>query len=124
MGDEADFLIECEMGEHPDFDPTTGEYIGDDDDESKEFYKALKDESRQRRRTNEGQNTELLRKHEVHFITKNGGNHLIVKGPNGLIDFWPSTHRWIERGSNPAKYTSGVYNLIRYVKGLPPSTRL
>ncbi len=73
------------------------------------LYDAFKKE---RRLENKENGTTLLNNKQIKFESKNGGLHLIVQGPKGLIDFWPSTNRWAERNG---KKGHGVDNLIRLV---------
>jgi hypothetical protein len=55
---------------------------------------------------------------KIPFETKNGGVHLIVEGPHGYIDVWPTTGKWSPRPSegNPCVENHfGYQNLITYL---------
>ena len=55
-----------------------------------QFYKILKDKG-------------------INFESKNGGAHLIVDGYECVIDFWPSTGKFIVRTGPKGR---GVFNMI------------
>ena len=56
----------------------------------------------------------FLKKLGIIFITKNKGSHLVVEGPHGLIDFWPSTGKWKDR--EVGDYERGVRELVGHIK--------
>ena len=62
-------------------------------------------------------NTEQYQKHlndhSIGFDVKNQGLHLIVEGPKGYVDVWPTTGKWICRGSQ--KQGFGLHELLLYV---------
>ena len=49
----------------------------------------------------------------IPFSVKNNGVHLIVEGPQGYIDVWPTTGKWICRGSQ--KQGFGLRELLLYI---------
>lgn len=55
---------------------------------------------------------EVLKAHGINFTLKNGGAHLVVKGKS-VIDFWPGTGLWIDRGNSASG--RGVFKLIKYI---------
>lgn len=79
----------------------------------KDYFRDMKQISQEKRANNRHQSTILLEKLGVKFETKNGGTHLIVSGPNHLIDFWPGTGRWIPRCGKGGR---GVRNMLRYIE--------
>lgn len=49
---------------------------------------------------------ETLTKYEVDFSKHNNDEHLIITCGDGTkIDFWPSTDKWMVRGTKHTKYT-------------------
>ena len=80
--------------------------MGDMGEIFNEWSKVKKD----KKRSNQRQSTEMLINAGAKFQSKNGGNHLIVEGRNGLIDYWPSTGKFIERGGAEGR---GIKKLIR-----------
>ena len=55
----------------------------------------------------------LLERNQCEIIICNNGQHIIVEG---VIDFWPSTNKWIVRGEK--KYRYGIMELLDYVNGM------
>lgn len=74
-------------------------------------FKALKEVNREKKQDNLAKSTSLLVERGVAFESHNGGVHLVVSGSKGLIDFWPSTGKYITRYSR--KDGRGVHNLIK-----------
>ena len=54
-----------------------------------------------------------LRSLRIAVDVKNNGNHLIVEGPHGFIDVWPTTGKWICRGDQ--KQGFGLRELLLYI---------
>lgn len=77
-------------------------------------WRAMK---RQKKRENLVNSTDLLRERSVEFESHNGGVHLIVRGAGLVVDFWPSTGKFIVRGGKTGR---GVFKLLRLVA--PEST--
>ncbi len=77
--------------------------------------------SQQRRANNRDRSAALLRSNGVPFESKNGGAHLIVQGHQVLIDFWPGTGLWQERGSIATRgfiaTGRGVRSLVKRITG-------
>ena len=83
-------------------------------EELREEYKAYNKVKKAKKASNLEQSTELLKLAGIDFESKNNGVHLIVTDFKGnLIDFWPSTGKWIVR---KGKTSRGIQNLIRYIK--------
>ena len=55
----------------------------------------------------------ILIKNGVDFEVRNNGVHLIVTGKEGLIDYWPSTGKFIVRGGETGR---GIRNLLTLCK--------
>lgn len=70
-------------------------------------WRAMK---QQKKRDNLALSTDILRQRGVAFESKNNGVHLIVSGGSMVIDFWPSTGKWIVRGGCSGR---GVFPLLR-----------
>lgn len=49
----------------------------------------------------------------IGFVVKNEGMHLIVEGPVGYVDVWPTTGKWICRGGQ--KQGFGLRELLLYI---------
>ena len=54
----------------------------------------------------------LLEENGIAFEIESGGAHLIVNGPDGLIDYWPGTGLWT---SHKGKSGQGIYSLVRQI---------
>jgi hypothetical protein len=78
----------------------------------------LKQESEERRKTNKERSCAMLRFLGVEFEAKNEGVHLIVRHGGRVIDFWPSTGKFIEQkpGAKPGR---GVFNMLKSI-GIDP----
>lgn len=76
-----------------------------------EAFSALKEAGAAKRRENQENSTRILDEKGVEFESKNRGVHLVVTGKDGLIDFWPSTGKFLCR--NKSCQGRGVLNLIK-----------
>ena len=81
-----------------------------DDTEMWREWKKMKQEQRATRRNNA---PDLLKSNGIQFTEHNYGAHLIVEGPNGLIDFWPGTTKWWDRAEK--EYRHSISALIKHV---------
>ena len=79
--------------------------LGDD-------YRAWNKFKQEKRQNNLYWSTCHLNEVGIPFTSHNGGIHLIVDGPDGKIDFWPSTGKWIFRTGEKGR---GVRNLINKI---------
>lgn len=78
-----------------------------------EFWQGMREESSEKRELNRKQSTYLLTQLGLELESKNGGAHLIVRYQQLVIDFWPGTGLWIERGR---KHKSrGVFPLLKHL---------
>ncbi len=75
-----------------------------------DIFNDMKKHSQDKRKRNRESSANTLQKKGIDFIVKNCGIHLIVKGKNGLIDFWPGTGKFIARNGKKGR---GVFNLIK-----------
>lgn len=77
----------------------------------RDSFDDLKEASRDRKKYNQVNSTQILVDKGVEFEEKNFGVHLIVQGKKGLIDYWPSTGKFIPRTSG--RTGRGVFNLLK-----------
>lgn len=87
-----------------------------------EMWKAHHAESQAKREGNRNYGAQQLTAKGIAFESKNGGAHLIVRHAGRVLDFWPGTGRWIQRGTE-AKHR-GVASLIRFVKATRPDDEM
>lgn len=57
---------------------------------------------------------QALRAAGVIFTEHNYGTHLIVEGPSGFIDYWPSTSKWCDRADKKMRF--GLQQLLKHLK--------
>jgi hypothetical protein len=77
-------------------------------------FRAWDKQKKAKKRDNLTQSTQLLKQKNIEFIFLNNGIHLKVKGLSGIIDFWPSTGKFIAQDNS---FTGrGVLNLINHCK--------
>lgn len=119
MGDIADQMLDGSMCQG------CGEYLGDGEGyatfcagcsnriQSDSPTLSAKEQSKQKRESNRVYSTNLLNENGVRFVSKNNGQHLIVDGTHSIIDFWPATGKFIERGGDTGR---GVKNLLQLCK--------
>ena len=81
--------------------------------ELSQIYEDMRELSRIKKQSNLEFSTSLLDKLSIDYQSKNNGIHLIVVGNNELIDFWPTTGKFIPRGGIADR---GVLNLIKRVR--------
>lgn len=75
-----------------------------------DIFKAMKEDSKNRKHKNLVYSTNLLASLNVEFEVKNCANHLIVNHFGKVADFWPSTGKFNIRGEKD--YHRGVNNLL------------
>lgn len=73
----------------------------------------FKNASQARRAGNREESPKLLTAAGVTFTTHNLGAHLIVDGPECVVDFWPGTGKWIVRKGGPTG--RGVFKLLKFL---------
>ena len=76
-----------------------------------ELYHELSEKKRAKKIQNKEYSTNLLEKNKISFESKNNGNHLIVSGYTVVIDFWPSTGKFITRSGYTGR---GINNLLEF----------
>lgn len=76
-----------------------------------DIFNAMKQASKEKKASNQENSTKILQEKGVKFESKNWGNHLVVEGKKGLIDFWPSTGKFIPRCEG--RKGRGVFNLLK-----------
>jgi hypothetical protein len=84
--------------------------VQDDDDDMSATFRALKQHSQGKRRSNLDNSTKLLRERGITFDVYNNGVHLAIRSGERTWDFWPSTGKFIERKSK--RSGRGVFNLL------------
>jgi hypothetical protein len=78
-----------------------------------EMFNALKKERQKKRAENRVASTATLVSRGIRFESHNDGIHLMVNGPDGYVDFWPSTGKWVCRATG--RKGRGVKNLIAHI---------
>jgi hypothetical protein len=78
-----------------------------------EIFEGWRDQRREKKAGNRASSTALLQERGVQFESKNDGVHLIVRGNGAVVDFWPSTGKFIVRGGRTGR---GVFKLLRIVQ--------
>lgn len=75
-----------------------------------EVFNSMSEEGKLKREKNRESSPSILRQKGIEFEIKNMGAHLIVKGRDCLIDFWPGTGKFIARDGKKGR---GVFNIIK-----------
>lgn len=75
-----------------------------------EVFSDARKSSQDKREKNRESSANILKEKGINFDVKNYGIHLVVKGKNCLIDFWPGTGKFIARNGKKGR---GVFNLIK-----------
>lgn len=91
--------------------------MGDMGDIWREAKPLMKEESKQRRHHNRTSSRDLLASRGIAFESRNEGAHLIVKGRDCVIDFWPGTGKYIARDGRKGR---GVRNLLKLCEQRQP----
>lgn len=76
-----------------------------------ELFKALREDSIERKAQNRERSARLLQERGVQFTEHNCGAHLVVTVGEKVADFWPGTGKYRVRGTT--RYRRGVFNLLR-----------
>ena len=82
--------------------------------EETEFWRAHRHAQQDKRAANRDHSTKALTEAGIGFESRNGGAHLIMASPDGLVDFWPGTGKWIVRSTRKAG--RGFANLLWMVR--------
>ncbi len=85
--------------------------VGDD-------FRAMRAYKKQKKENNQSFSTDILEIEGVNFTSKNYGNHLIIDSAKGVIDFWPSTGKWIVRRGKTGR---GIKSLLSYINKKAPN---
>ena len=75
-----------------------------------EDFQAYNKIKKQKKKDNLEQSTKILINNNIEFISLNNGIHLKVTGIKGLIDFWPSTGKFIAQDNSFEG--RGVFDLL------------
>lgn len=84
------------------------------------IYTAMREHSKQNRANNLAYNTGLIERSGLVFSSHNGGVHLKLCVPDSpiIVDYWPSTGRWIFKIPYMARKDGrGTRELIRLLGG-------
>lgn len=117
MGEVAEMMLDGTLCEG------CGEYIGDPvgfpqycSDECA-GYPIDRISNKDKKSRNKDWSTQHLIDKGIRFESKNNGVHLIVYGDKGIVDFWPSTGKWISRYEE--KTSRGIRELVKYISEEP-----
>ncbi|ENI4487205.1 hypothetical protein ABXZ88_003077 [Vibrio fluvialis] len=77
--------------------------------------KLRKEQTKAKKRKNQSSSAAMLNSNGIEYKSNNGGNHLVVTGAGLVIDFWPSTGKFIIRGDK--RHFRGVRLLIKIARG-------
>jgi len=77
-------------------------------------FRAWNKVKQEKKRSNLETSTQLLIDNNISFKSHNYGVHIAVVGNNEIIDFWPSTGKWIVRKTNIKG--RGIFKLLRRIK--------
>jgi len=85
-----------------------------------EYWRDLKDHLKERSAKKRDDNTKWSTTHlgnlGIHFESKNNGVHLVIRHNNKVVDFWPSTGRFICRSGKMDDIDSrGINRLVKYL---------
>lgn len=86
----------------------------DDDDDMSATFRAMKEHSKQKKRSNLKSSTELLIERGIEFQSCNEGLQLVIRGAVHTWDFWPSTGKFVQRKT--LKKGRGVFNLLKQIE--------
>ncbi len=76
-----------------------------------EDFAALKKDRQAKKLRNKQDSTDILLTNGLEFDSHNNGVHLVVKHNGNFVDYWPSTGKFIFRGT---KVTGrGIFNLLK-----------
>ena len=78
-----------------------------------ELFSAWKELKKEKKNLNKTQSKQILIDHSIPFDEKNSGLHLVLHSCRGVIDFWPSTGKWIHRHSGIPR--RGVFRLLAFL---------
>lgn len=78
-----------------------------------EDYRAWDMRKKEVKAKNRAESIERLNTSMIQFYSKNNGEHLILNGVEGVIDFWPSTGRWVDRKTKRNGYDArGLFSFM------------
>jgi hypothetical protein len=79
-----------------------------------ELYKEWRAVKKQQKATRAANALVLLKGNNIVFTSVNNGVQLVVEGPVGFIDYWPTTSRWKCRQSGDTGF--GITGLLGFLK--------
>lgn len=84
-----------------------------------ETWRAIKRKSQHLREQNRVNAQEILARYPaIQVSSNNNGVHLIVKHGDRVVDFWPSTGKWIDRAQRGV-HMRGIFRLLKHL-GIAP----
>lgn len=86
------------------------------DDDWAEFTRQKREESKARRAGYRAHAANRLDELGIPYTSHNEGAHLVVRGNNGLIDYWPGTGKFIARNGKKGRGLQGVLKLCSATK--------
>ncbi len=78
-----------------------------------EVFNDMKAYKKKKRASNTESSTEVLKSRGVDFESKNNSAHLVVTFDSIIVDFWPSTGKWISRSGRSGR---GVFKMLKAFK--------
>ena len=88
------------------------------ENEVNEMWREIRKERREKKRNNRKSSTDILLENGIKFESKNNGVHLVIDTSNRrtrgkIIDFWPSTGKWIVRNGKKGR---GIRRLLELME--------
>ena len=88
------------------------------ENEVTEMWREIRKERREKKRNNRKSSTDILLENGIKFESKNNGVHLVIDTSNRrtrgkIIDFWPSTGKWIVRNGKKGR---GIRRLLELME--------
>lgn len=119
MGDQADMMMDGTMCQ------SCGVYIGNGEgfpvscndcgrDKIENPWTVQKEQARQKKIRNKEWSTNKLKQLEIPFSSHSNGVHLKIEYNGFLIDFWPSTGKFIDKKTG--KHRRGIHNLLNLLR--------
>jgi hypothetical protein len=79
-----------------------------------EMWAAVKAQQREEKAVRRAESAAALERAGYSFSEHNNGLHLIIYRPYGTFDFWPSTGKWMQRGTKVKRH--GLVHLLAALK--------
>jgi hypothetical protein len=79
-----------------------------------EMWAAVKAQQREDKAVRRAESVAALKRAGYSFSEHNTGLHLIIYRPYSTFDFWPSTGKWMQRGTKVKRH--GLVHLLTALK--------